>query len=138
MIYEILFTDSKRRFLLNLIDTPGHTDFAFEVSRSVHASSGALLLVDATQGIQSQTMANFYTAFAAGLHIVPVLNKIDVADADDVARVAADMCARFEVRDSDIIRVCRCAIVFVVRFHSFDRVCARVQSGLGKNWRGRR
>ena len=77
-------------FMLNLIDTPGHADFAYEVSRSLYACEGALLVVDAAQGVQAQTLANCYKAVEQGLEIVPVVNKIDLPVAD-VGRVAGEI-----------------------------------------------
>ena len=87
---------TNRRYLLNLVDTPGHADFAFEVSRSLAACDGALLLVDATQGVQAQTIATFYLALEQNLTILPVANKVDMVNAD-VPRVAEQMRRAFGI-----------------------------------------
>jgi GTP-binding protein LepA len=89
---------------LNLIDTPGHVDFSYEVSRSLEACEGAILVVDASQGIQAQTLANVYLALAADLKIIPVLNKIDLPAAD-VERVSREVINLLGCNKEDILQV---------------------------------
>src|SRR3989475_4632858 len=87
---------------LNLIDTPGHVDFAYEVSRALVACEGALLVVDAAQGVQAQTLANLYTALENDLTIVPVINKIDLPSAEP-ERVGEELCRIVGFRMDEMI-----------------------------------
>jgi GTP-binding protein LepA len=91
-------------FVLNMIDTPGHVDFSYEVSRSLAACEGAILLVDAAQGIEAQTLANLYLAIEADLHIIPVLNKIDLPAAQP-DKYAAEIANIIGCEPDDVLRV---------------------------------
>src|SRR5690606_30244245 len=93
-----------RDYLLNLIDTPGHVDFSYEVSRSLSACEGALLVVDASQGVEAQTVANCYTAIEQGVEVIPVLNKMDLPQAEP-ERVMAEIEDIIGIPAQDALRV---------------------------------
>ncbi|XP_023080266.1 translation factor GUF1, mitochondrial isoform X2 [Piliocolobus tephrosceles] len=93
-----------RQYLLNLIDTPGHVDFSYEVSRSLSACQGVLLVVDANEGIQAQTVANFFLAFEAQLSVIPVINKIDLKNADP-ERVENQIEKVFDIPSDECIKI---------------------------------
>ncbi len=91
-------------YLLNLVDCPGHVDFSYEVSKSLKSAEGALLIVDAAQGVQAQTLANFHLALEEDLHIIPVLNKIDLPEADP-DRVALELEAELGLAAEDAVYI---------------------------------
>ena len=101
---RVLYRRDDGEWILNLIDTPGHVDFAYEVSRAIAACEGALLVVDASQGIQAQTLANLYLAMEHDLEIIPVLNKIDLPIAD-VPAVTEELVELLGVDEEDIIKI---------------------------------
>ena len=100
MEYKLEGTD----YQLNLIDTPGHVDFSYEVSRSLAACEGAILVVDASQGIQAQTISNVYKAFDANLKVIPVLNKIDLPGIN-LEKISEDLVSTFGFAAKDILKV---------------------------------
>ncbi len=111
MIYHAEFPisnfqrNSKQEFILNLIDTPGHADFSYEVSRSLKAVEGAILLVDATQGIQAQTLANLDSSRKAELKIIGAVNKVDVATADQIEQSIIELSELLGVHAREIMKV---------------------------------
>jgi len=96
--------ETKEDYLLHLVDTPGHVDFRAEVSRSYASCGGALLIVDASQGVQAQTVANFYLAYSMGLKLIPVINKIDL-DQADIPRAIEQVETTFELPGEECIPV---------------------------------
>ncbi|MDO5678124.1 MAG: translation elongation factor 4 [Propionibacteriaceae bacterium] len=98
------WTKGDETYVLNMIDTPGHVDFTYEVSRSLAACEGAILLVDAAQGIEAQTLANLYLAIEADLHIIPVLNKIDLPNANP-EKYAAELAGIIGCDVDDVLKV---------------------------------
>ncbi|WP_063129420.1 translation elongation factor 4 [Nocardia fusca] len=115
-------------FVLHLIDTPGHVDFTYEVSRALEACEGAILLVDAAQGIEAQTLANLYLALDKDLEIIPVLNKIDLPAADP-ERYAAELAHIVGCEPEDVLRVSGKTGVGVTEL--LDRVIERVPAPVG-------
>ncbi|KAF2169347.1 hypothetical protein M409DRAFT_65041 [Zasmidium cellare ATCC 36951] len=101
---SMIYNHEGEDYLLHLVDTPGHVDFRAEVSRSYASCGGALLLVDASQGIQAQTVSNFYLAFAQSLALVPVLNKVDLPSAD-TKRVLEQLNDTFEIDATNAVMV---------------------------------
>ncbi|XP_065839699.1 translation factor GUF1 homolog, mitochondrial-like [Oscarella lobularis] len=101
---SLVYESNGKRHLLNLVDTPGHVDFTYEVSRSLLACQGVILLVDATQGVQAQSVANYHLAVNAGLVVVPVINKIDLKHAD-IDRVSTQMTNLFQFEKEEILKV---------------------------------
>ena len=98
------YRHNNAEYMLNLIDTPGHVDFSYEVSRSLAACEGAILIVDASQGVQAQTLANIYLALEADLKIIPVLNKIDLPAAD-VPKASREIIELLGCDESEILKV---------------------------------
>jgi small GTP-binding protein len=101
---SMLYSHKGEDYLLHLVDTPGHVDFRAEVSRSYASCGGAILLVDASQGVQAQTVANFYLAFSQGLYLMPVLNKVDLPTAD-AARALEQIRSTFELDVENAVMV---------------------------------
>lgn len=96
---------NNKSYILNLIDTPGHSDFSYEVSRALTAVEGAILLVDATQGIQAQTLANFETAKKSDLKIIGAVNKVDAASPDQIESSIKELAKLLEVEESEIFKI---------------------------------
>lgn len=115
-------------YLFNLIDTPGHVDFSYEVSRSLYACQGALLVVDAAQGVEAQTMANFYLAFDQDLTIIPIINKIDMANAQP-ERIEHQVEKLFDFKPNEMIRASAKAGIGIKEI--LDAIAQRIPSPVG-------
>ncbi len=116
---SINYTLDGANYILNLIDTPGHVDFTYEVAKSLKASDGAILLVDATQGVEAQTVANFYLAMENNLKVIPVINKIDLPNAD-INRVTEQLWDVFGFKKNEI------SCISAKRGEGVDNVLKRV------------
>ena len=101
---QIKYNHKGEDYIMNLIDTPGHVDFSYEVSRSLAACEGAILVVDAAQGIEAQTLANIYLALENDLTIIPVINKIDLPNAD-IPKVKKELVSTLGFDEDEIIEV---------------------------------
>jgi elongation factor 4 len=125
---SMIYNYKNVNYLLNLIDTPGHADFSYEVSRSLAACQGTLLLVDACQGIQAQTIANFYLAFGEDLAVIPVINKIDLPSAN-IEKVKSQIENTFELDVTDIN--CISAKSGLGVYKIFDTVVEKIPKPIG-------
>ena len=101
---SMIYNHKGKDYLLHLVDTPGHVDFRAEVSRSYASCGGAVLLVDASQGVQAQTVANFYLAFSQGLYLLPVINKVDLPSAD-APRTIEQIQSTFELETENAVLI---------------------------------
>ena len=125
---HLKYTYNNEEYVLNLIDTPGHVDFSYEVSRSLASCDGALLVVDASQGIEAQTLANLYLALDNNLTIIPVINKIDLPSAD-IPKVKKELMDLIGFEDEDI--VCTSAKTGEGINELLDMICEKIPSPKG-------
>ncbi len=102
---RMVYHSDQVEYMLNLIDTPGHSDFSYEVSRALMAVESAVLLVDATQGIQAQTLANFENAKRVGLTIIGAVNKVDIASPEQIAASVSEVAGLLKIGEGDVMKV---------------------------------